>query len=44
MKQTITEFQAEELTYETGKTYAEIEQEYNIVDVSDYMNHGEEYY
>ncbi|WP_214771544.1 hypothetical protein [Exiguobacterium sp. s133] len=43
-KQTITEFQAEELTYETGKTYAEIEKEYNIVDVSDYMNHGEESY
>jgi len=43
-KQTITEFQAEELTYETGKTYAEIEKEYNIVDVTDYMNHGEEYY
>lgn len=43
-KQTITEFQAEELTYETGKTYAEIEKEYNIVDVTDHMNHGEEYY
>lgn len=43
MKPTITEFQAEELMYETGKTFTELSEQYNIVEINDYMNHGEEF-
>lgn len=41
-KHTITEYMAEELAYETGKTFEEICKEYNVVDVNDYCNHGED--
>lgn len=40
-KQTITEFMAEELSYETGKTLEEIYEEYNVIDVTDMMNFTE---
>lgn len=42
-KQTITEFMAEEIALETGKTLEQVCEEYNVIDANDYLNFSEDY-
>lgn len=42
-KQTITEFMAEEIALETGKTLEQVYEEFNVIDVNDYLNFSEDY-
>lgn len=42
-KQAITEFMAEEIALETGKTLEQVYDEYNVIDVNDYLNFSEDY-